>query len=61
MHDERSPKEVLGLMLSEILHEAELIRPHDPVKARHLDDAANDLRTVLAERDRDHGRHSPAA
>ena len=41
--------EVLLLMLSDILHEADTLRPQDPIKAAHLDDAANDLRTVLAE------------
>ena len=42
--------DVLRLMLLDILREAELLRPHDPVRTAHLDDAANDLRAVIAER-----------
>jgi hypothetical protein len=45
------PDEVLVRMLFDILSEAETVRWHDPIKAAHLDDAANDLRAVLAESD----------
>ena len=48
MHD-HSPDEVLRLMLVDILQNAELLRPHDPIQAAQLDDAANDLRMVIAE------------
>jgi hypothetical protein len=50
MQAERSRDEILMAMLLDILHEAELLRPHDPVRAAHLDDAASDLRMVIAER-----------
>ena len=47
---DRTPDEILRQMLVDILREAELVRPHDPVRAGHLDDAAADLRIVIAER-----------
>jgi hypothetical protein len=44
-----SPDHVLQRMLVDILSEAEMVRWCDPVKAAYLDEAANDLRAVLAE------------
>jgi hypothetical protein len=49
MHPGGPCNDVLLLMLADILHEADAIRPHDPVRAGHLDEAANDLMTVIAE------------
>jgi hypothetical protein len=60
MHD-RSPEEVLRLMLLDMLHEAEMLRPHDAVRAAQLDDAANDLRIVIAEGRRESKGHPSAA
>ena len=58
MDHQRSRDDTLRAMLLDILYEAELLRPYDPVKAAQLDDAANDLRLVMAEADR-HGDVSP--
>ena len=49
MDPERSSDDVLVRMLFEILSEAEAVRWCDPVRAAQLDDAANDLRAVIAE------------
>ena len=51
MGAEHSPEDVLVLMLFDILSEAEAVRWSDPVRAAYLDEAANDLRAVIAERD----------
>ena len=51
MGAEESPDDVLVLMLFDILSEAEAVRWYDPVRAEYLDEAANDLRAVIAERD----------
>ena len=53
MDPERSSDDVLVRMLFEILSEAETVRWCDPVRAAQLDDAANDLRAVIAEGDAD--------
>lgn len=50
MQTETARIEILQLMLIEVLREAELLRPYDPVRAAHLDEAANDLFAVIAER-----------
>jgi hypothetical protein len=49
--DSERPCDILLLMLSDILHEADRVRAHDPIKAARLDDAANELCAVLAESD----------
>jgi hypothetical protein len=46
MHSQQT---VLLLMLVDLLEEADAIRPCDPLKAAQLDDAADDLRSVIAE------------
>ena len=51
MGAEHSPDDVLVLMLFDILSEAEAVRWHDPERAVQLDDAASDLRAVIAEAD----------
>jgi hypothetical protein len=51
MGAEQSSKDVLVRMLSDILFEAEAVRLSDPVRAAKLDEAANDLRMVIAEPD----------
>jgi hypothetical protein len=49
MHPKQSRDDLLKAMLQDILSEAELVRPHDPVRAAKLEEAANDLRSVIAE------------
>ena len=51
MADTHSREDALVRMLCDILSEAEAIRWCDPAKAQHLDEAANDLRAVIAEAD----------
>jgi hypothetical protein len=58
MDADQPPNDVLLLMLADLLHEAEAIRPHDPSKAAHLDDMTNELRAVIAESPDSQGRGS---
>ena len=51
MDAERSTEDILVRMLFDILSEADAIRWYDPARAAYLDEAANDLRAVLAETD----------
>jgi len=51
MGAEQSSNDVLVRMLSDILFEAEAARLSDPARAAKLDEAANDLRAVIAESD----------
>ena len=49
--DAHTGTDVLLRMLLDILSEADVVRWSDPVKAAYLDDAASDLRAVIAETD----------
>jgi hypothetical protein len=50
MDADRSSGDVLARMLIDLLSEADTVRWHDPARAAYLDEAANDLRAVIAEK-----------
>jgi len=50
MGADTSAGEILVRMLIDLLAEADAVRWHDPVRAAHLDEAADDLRAVIAEK-----------